>query len=152
MTRLGAHDVRNGDHFAAADTPLHDLVAGRIDQAEYRRRMADLERRAADSLDVEPSPYRPRWHLVPPPPPRPHPILWVGLGVAWALGALVVGWLVIQIWIALTAAPLSAPDPTAPQPASDVAGLALASTVPAASSSGPGLIGAPLSPPVGGAP
>jgi hypothetical protein len=46
------------------DHPLAALAEGRIDQAEYRRRMGDLERRAADSLDVEPAPRRP-------PEPRP---------------------------------------------------------------------------------
>src|SRR5215207_3019787 len=125
------------------DSPLGDLIRGRIDQAEYRRRMADLERRSADSLDAEPVIRR-----VPPEPDRSgNVITWLAIALALLLLAIAVGGIV-----AFGAAPRSAPDPTAPVPASSVAGLVLALTVPAASSSGPGLFGAPLPPPVGGAP
>lgn len=88
--RGGARDVRNGDHFTTADTPLGDLIAGRIGQAEYRRRMADLERRAADSLDAEPAPAR---RAAPEPERSGAGCVWVAvafvLALTFALGVLV---------------------------------------------------------------
>lgn len=68
-----------------------------------------------------------------------------GFACVWALLALaVVVTLTFLIALAaLLATPRSGPDPTAPSPASDVAGIALASTVPAASASGPSQSGAP---------
>lgn len=116
------------------ETPLALLIAGRIDQAEYRRRMADLERLAADSLDAEPAPL----HRRPEPDHSGQVIVWLAVALA---GVLL--WIAIVGIVATIAAPRSAPDPTAPSAASDVAGLALASTVPAASSSGPRPSGAP---------
>lgn len=80
------------------DTPLGDLVAGRIDQAEYRRRMAELERRAADSLDVEPYPAR-----RPPEPDRS------GMVIVWLAAAF--GLVLLAIAVAGIVATLEGSQP-----------------------------------------
>lgn len=76
-----------------AHTPLGDLVAGRIDQAEYRRRMADLERRAADSLDAEPAPARRR----PEPDRSGAVIVWLAAGLGLVLLAIAVAGIIATL-------------------------------------------------------
>ena len=91
------HDfLAHNPHPITVDTPLADLVAGRIDQTEYRRRMADLERRAADALDVEPAPARRRAD-----PARS------GMVVVWM--AVVFGTVLLAIAVAGILATLAAP-------------------------------------------
>lgn len=85
------------------DSPLADLIAGRIDQATYRRRMADLERHAADSLDVEPAPARRR----PEPERSGFVIVWMAVAFGLVLLAIAVAGIVATL-----AAPRTTHQPT----------------------------------------
>lgn len=77
----------------SVDHSLGDLVAGRIDQAEYRRRMADLERHAADSLDVEPAPVRRR----PEPDRSGAVIVWLAVALVVVLFAIAVAGILVTL-------------------------------------------------------
>jgi len=131
-----------------AETPLGQLIAGRIDQTEYRRRMAHLERRDAELLDVEPDPARAIRDAETRDEFRSgRGFVWLGL--AWLVGFVLIALLVATI-VKDLAAPRSAAPPHDPAARGDMAGIVRVSPPPGARPDAP-LIGAPLIP-GGGAP